>query len=189
MRRYRRLYPQKIQSGILTDSDGIEHEFDTLVIDSLTEVQRLIKSEIVESRGENNTDFRIQDWKTLADRMRRLIRFIRDIHSHVVCTCLSEVSNIGDDQRYIGPMFEGKKTGNEVMQFFSAVGFLYRTKAKNEEDVAVRKLMFDGPENYMCKPCFGLDSVMTDPNMEEIIDRVTTSINIQTKEKENEDQS
>ena len=51
----------QVQSGSLKDSDGIEHMFDTLVIDSLTEVQRLIKTEILEAKGEDNPEFRIQD--------------------------------------------------------------------------------------------------------------------------------
>ena len=61
-----------------------------LVIDSLTEVQRLIKDEIIASKG--GADLTIQDWGTLTEKMRRLLRTIRDLPFHVVCTALAPVS-------------------------------------------------------------------------------------------------
>lgn len=137
------------------------HKFDTLVIDSLTEIQRIFKEEILKkSRKEK---FTLQNWSELADTMRRFIRVVRDIPVHVVCTALMEsVTDEGDGARYVSPSFEGKKTGSEIMQYFNAVGFLYKTKS---EEGINRILMLEGPNRVTCKTTFPLPNEIKNPDM------------------------
>lgn len=145
------------------------HEFDTLVLDSLTEMQRLMKSRLL--RAANRRDMQLKDCGVLANEMFRYIRAIRDLPCHVVCTALQD-SYLEEESgsRYVQPSFEGKKTVSVISQFFNAVGLLY--KRQGEGDISQRLIMWDGPERIMCKPCHPLAGVDEDPNMSEIISRV-----------------
>lgn len=140
------------------------NKFDTLVIDSLTEIQRLFKEEILKKHRKDR--FTLQMWGELADTMRKFIRTVRDVPVHVVCTALMEsVVDEGDGARYISPSFEGKKTGSEIMQYFNAVGFLYKTKT---EEGINRILMLEGPNRVTCKTTYPLPSEIKNPNMSDI---------------------
>jgi len=147
------------------------HQFETLVIDSMTELQRLLKMKIL-SRS-NRTKMQLADWGDLANEMVRYIRAIRDLPCHVVCTALQD-SYVEDDsgKRFVQPSFEGKKTVSVISQFFNAVGLLY--KRAGEGDISERLIMWDGPEWVMCKPCHPLAGVHEQPDMSEIVRSIST---------------
>ena len=146
-------------------------EYKTLVFDSLTECQKLFKDEIVGNRDQ----LKIQEWGLLANRMLKFIRLIRDLPFHIVCTALADKNT--DDQGGILnnlPQFEGKKTANEIMQYFSAVGYLFgANEIVDEENVLTRKLMFEPTNKWFVKPCYPLTN-MQDPNMTDIINSIVT---------------
>ena len=127
----------------------------TLVIDSLTECQRLIKDEIMASKPKG-APFSLQDWGVMHERWRRFMRALRDVPYHVVCTALSEaVVSEADGVRYVQPAFEGRKTGSEVAQYFNAVGFCYKANSTDENGLSKveHRCMFEGPSRYTLKPC------------------------------------
>lgn len=159
-----------ILRGVKDGSIKKKHDFDVLAIDSLTEMQRMIKNRILKKAKRDK--MQLQDWGTLADEMIRYIRAIRDLPCHVVCTAL--LDQFIEDQSgtmHTQPSFEGKKTTAVISQFFNAVGFLY--KEQQDNDVAQRKLMFDGPQRVLCKPCHPVYGVIQDPNMQDIINKLT----------------
>ena len=147
---------------------------DTLVIDGLTEIQRMLKIEIQESREDG--EFSIRDWGTLNEKMRGLLGKMRDLPYHVVCTALSE-TEAAEDVRYIDPQFQGRKTGGEVMQYFNAVGYVFKRvgasgargrRGQKTDDTADVKgtqhvAMFDGPARIKCKSCYPLGGTRTGP--------------------------
>lgn len=140
-------------------------KYDTIVIDSLTEMQRLIKDRIT---NQGKKQMRLQDWGILADNMRALIRRIRTIQKNVVCLCLLETQLEEETGiRHLKPAFEGKKTGGEIAQFFNFVGFLYTSQetVKENETKTVRSLMVEGPSRVMCKPTYPLTGSIKDPNL------------------------
>ena len=150
-------------------------KYDTLIFDSLTECQRLFKDEILGDRDQ----LKIQEWNTLATRMLGFIRVIRDLPFHVVCTALQ--GNLQDSEGTIilnCPQFEGRKTANEIMQYFSAVGYLFGREQTvvGEDEVErkelVRHLVFEGSAKYMIKPCYPLTKEV-DPNLTTIINKIT----------------
>lgn len=55
-----------------------QHPFKSVVLDSLTELQKQCKRAIVDSSG----GMRIQDWGTLYDKMDPVLREIRDLTKH-----------------------------------------------------------------------------------------------------------
>lgn len=146
-------------------------KYDTLVFDSLTECQKLFKDEIVGNRDQ----MKIQEWGLLANRMLKFIRLIRDLPFHIICTALAD-KNTDDQGAIISnlPQFEGKKTANEIMQYFSAVGYLFATnEIVDDKPVHIRKLMFEPTRTWFVKPCHPLTN-LEDPNMSKIIKAIVS---------------
>lgn len=151
--------------------------YDTIVIDSITEMQRLIKDRLTNNgRGQMSLPL----WGKLADNMRALIRRIRGLKKNVVCIALLE-SQMEEEsgQRHHRPAFEGKKTSGEIAQYFNWVGFLYTT-IETVEDAAggkkasstVRNLMVEGPARVLCKPTYPLTGVIRNPNINTIFQKI-----------------
>jgi len=130
-----------------------KHGVETIVIDGLTEIQRMIKDEIIGS----GKQMKLQDWGLLADKMRKLLRTIRNLPFNVICTALAEYTYNEDQVRYTNPQFEGKKTAAEVMQYFSAVGVAYK-KVNKEKDTVEYRVLFSGPATVMCKSAGSLEN-------------------------------
>lgn len=145
--------------------------YDTLVFDSITEIQRMFKDEIIG----NKEQLSIKEWGTLAKKMQSFIRKIRDLPFHIICTALADRTTDDEGATLSNlPQFEGKKTANEIMQFFTAVGYLFNTtKTVENETVRVRKLMFESSDKWFVKPCHPLGN-QENPNMTEIIQSIIT---------------
>jgi len=146
--------------GSLARETGCE----TIVLDSLTELQRMLRDEIIASRkGQPGGEaFSLQDWGTLTDRMRKLVRTVRDLPFHVVCIALSASDNDeGTGQRYTQPSFDGKKLPNEIAGYFSLVGYVYRERAKGEDGTVTvqHRVLLQGPPTLLTKALPGLDPV------------------------------
>jgi len=170
--------PKQLYEFITMAKNGDFKEYDTLVFDSLTEIQKIIKDGILNGGGSET--MQRQDWGKLADRMLGFIRTIRDLPFHIVCTALrSESTNEEGGIVTIGPSFEGRKTGNEVMQYFSAVAALVSEEADGKTQ---RTLHFHGPRRMMVKPCHPIDGKIIDPNMTEIINSIISNVKIEEKE-------
>lgn len=129
-----------------TDDDPV----DTIVIDGLTEVQRLFKDEMMRERGDG--EFSIAMWGELTEKMRRFLRVLRDVPYHVVCTALAEAEMEGEI-RHVFPAFQGRKLYDEVMQYFNAVAYCYK---QPKGDVVEHVAMFDGPSRIAAKNCWPL---------------------------------
>ena len=86
---------------------------------------------------------------------------------------LSSVVPEGSSDRYIKPMFEGRKLPNEVAGYFSAVGYVFRHSAKDQNDNHVMKhqVLFHGPPTVLCKKLPGMTSI-EEPNVAEWIERI-----------------
>lgn len=83
---------------------------DTLVIDTIDEVQRIMKNERLKSTG--NTIMQIQDWGWLSEQMRTMVRSFRNMPLHVVFTChLKEVCDNDTGRIWYAPDLEGSIGG------------------------------------------------------------------------------
>jgi phage nucleotide-binding protein len=141
--------------------------YDTIVIDSLTEMQRLIKDRITKGN-----DMRLQDWNKLTNDMMKLIRLIRNLNKNVICLALLDVELEGEEGiRHYKPSFDGKKMSNVISQFFNFVGMLYKSQPDKDNTVD-RKLILEGPSHIMCKPVGPLTGVITNPNIGEMIEKI-----------------
>lgn len=154
----------------LTENPKQWAKYDSLIIDSLTEVQRLCKDDLT---NKGRTPMKLQDWGKLADFMRRFMRALRQIPKNIVCLALLETQlEEGTGLRHLRPAFEGKKTSGEIAQFFNFVGFLYANQNKEEKRTA-RYLMLEGNERILCKPTFPLTGIVKDPNITQLFKQIT----------------
>jgi len=145
-------------------------QYDSLVIDSLTEVQRLCKDDLT-SKG--RTQMKLQDWGKLADFMRRFMRALRQVPKHIVCLALLDTQlEEGTGLRHLRPAFDGKKTSGEIAQFFNFVGYLYAGENK-EEKKTYRYLMLEGNSQILCKPTFPLGGTIKAPNISSLFKQIT----------------
>jgi len=156
--------------GSLREATGC----DTIVIDSLTELQRMLRDDIMASKGgggSGNTQVRwtLEDWSTLTDRMRKLLRMIRDLPFHVVAIALAETTTDDQDTRYVLPSFQGKKLANEVAGYFSMVTYVYRQMETLEDGTQElrHKCLMRGPSTYITKTVPGLES-LEEPNSDTV---------------------
>jgi hypothetical protein len=133
----------------------------TIIVDSLTEIQRMMRDEIMAGR-QNYADFSMKDWGELTERMRRFVRILRDVPYHVVATALSQVTEDDQGVRHILPQFQGRAIPNEIAGYFSLVGYVYKREVEDEggERVILHQTMLEGPSRIMCKPCGSLGGIV-----------------------------
>jgi hypothetical protein len=145
----------------------------TIVVDSLTELQRVWRDRCLVDDGVERKRLALhkmtqQQWGTWTERFRRVLRTFRDLPMNVVAVAL--VQNETDDDGNITaivPAFEGKKLPNEVAQFFSAVGYCYKKEvpytvgegdtARTEKRIEHRVLFQTGGK-LVVKPFPGLSA-------------------------------
>lgn len=135
--------------------------YRTLVVDGLSDLQKLILEDIV---GVGNDEVSLKQWGTLTSKMRRVMRTLRDLDMNVVCTALCDSSNNeATGQRYVYPLFQGKKITKEVAGYFNIVGYCFKrdagassqrwaaADANGDGDLIERRIVIDGPEGVVSK--------------------------------------
>lgn len=88
---------------------------ETLVVDTIDEIQRLF---IAERKAAKRKDtFDIQDWGWLGDRMREVLRSLRNLDMNVIFTMHTKEVTDGDTGRvYVKPALQGA-IADEIAQF------------------------------------------------------------------------
>jgi len=110
-----------------------KHEYKTVVLDSLTEIQKKSMDGILKA---NDRDMpRINDWGTNIEQTRRMVRNFRDLPLNVIMTALEHAEKEEDDGSIvIQPAVQGKTLPQEVMGFMDIVGYMVAREKKNETD-------------------------------------------------------
>ena len=138
----------KAQSGELAAEFGVR----TLVIDGLTEVQRLMKDEMTGGAA-GNTEMSQNDWGILADKMRGLCRVLRALPLHVVCTVLASTEKDGEKSLRVVPQLQGRAIQPELGQYFNLVAYCFRADGDEMSEPDRFLAMCSGPARYFCKGC------------------------------------
>lgn len=105
-----------------------KHDFATVVIDSISEINDIIKGDIERKNGRS---MQLQDWGTLSKEIKSIFRGFRDLPMHVLF--IAQESNETDEQTVtkIVPSLNGK-AATEIAYFMDIVGYLYIDKATGE---------------------------------------------------------
>lgn len=111
-----------------------KHGYETVVIDSISEINEIIKIEIERRTGKS---MQLQDWGELAKRIRGILRGFRDLPMHVLF--IAQESTETDEQKIVKfvPQLNGK-AATEVAYFMDIVGYL--------------KIEPDGSRHMICEP-------------------------------------
>jgi hypothetical protein len=117
-------------------------QFNTVFIDSLTEINELAKEQIVKkdrpalgvSMGKQYDDLMTQqDWGLLSTRMTRMIRAYRDLPFNVIFTCLEDT--VKDEKTgaiTVVPSINGKLAQNIAGYFDEVFRMVKRTEGDKE---------------------------------------------------------
>ena len=141
---------------------------ETIVIDSLTDVARIVVSEIhgmappkpgVDGLPVNSQRY----WSALQDRMQAIITAFRDIPISVLFLCLSTDKMAGEEGaqvRAVSPNLPMNSLPGFLSAASNVVGHSYRgEKVVDGKQRVIYGVMFAGPEAFMLKGCAGLKGI------------------------------
>ncbi len=96
------------------------HPYETVVIDSISEINDLIKSQLEAKRGRA---LQIQDWGEIAKQIEDVLRKFRSLDMHVIMIAQESIAR--DDQKIIKytPSLNGK-TATKIAYFMDIVGHI-----------------------------------------------------------------
>ena len=151
---------------------------DTLVIDSVTELQKKLMDSIVANNpgvkrpyGDGLT---VGDWGYNTERMRRFIRMVRDLPINVIFTALSmdEKNDVTGAIKTLPKM--SSKLAADVCGYVDIVGYLYVDNIQTEEGAEnIRRMLVQPVGSYYAKDRSGrLGTVVDDPTFPEIYNAV-----------------
>lgn len=145
------------------------HDFTTIVVDSLTEVQKLsmdaVMLKLVEQHEERDADVPgIREWNINLEQTRKFVRAFRDLPCNTIFTALSQTDkDIRTGAIKRKPSLSGK-VKDEVAGFLDIVLYLY-VKEINQENK--RMLLCEQTENTVAKDRSNtLPQTIESPSME-----------------------
>jgi hypothetical protein len=126
-----------------------QHDFQSVVLDSVTELQKRCKDAIKAMEGAGG--FRIQDWGTLLDDMELLVRQFRDLWMHpirpVPVTVFITTTAMDDKGMYRPHVQGGLKLS--LPYFVDVVGYLYA--AATDTGALERRLLVQPSPGFIAK--------------------------------------
>ena len=145
-----------------------KHDYETVIIDSLTEIQNVVMTKITGPDGSPG----LSDWGVFSTEMAKILRRFRDLPMHVVFLALENKSEDKDDSGvYYGPQLYGKLADRAAafMDFVGRMAF-YRQKAEGEDKPkAKRGICFYASETQTGKDRSGKLPAFVEPTFKEIL--------------------
>lgn len=160
----------------------MNHTYRTVIIDSLTEVQKLNLNDIMVKANASNPKVPLdvpsmREWGISLEQMRKFTRAFRDLEMNVIFTSLADSGReVNTGKPYAKPLLTGKFV-NEVQAFFDQVFYLYVKEVENEEGnrVPLRVLQTGATENFVAKDRSGkLPTYLADPTFDLIINTMNS---------------
>lgn len=164
-------------------------EYQTVVLDSLTEIQKFsmydIMSDVVKKWPDRDIEVpSMREWGINLEQVRRMVRAFRDLEMHTIFTSLSKVDK--DERtgvRTTLPSLTGKMAG-EVAAFLDVVCYYYVKDVQNDDGAIEQKrmLLTQKTENIIAKDRSGrLPMVVEDPSMQSLYNIMLAKTQTQTK--------
>jgi hypothetical protein len=146
--------------GLLGELRQQGHGYDSVCLDSFTEMQNLLIDEMGARKStgpDEPVKLSIEERMFIHDKSKSIARSFRDLPMNVILTCLSETVVVGDGdgaRTVTQIMLSGKKLPAQLGQFFNLVGFTY--KAGNKNGDTKHRVLFDGRADLDTKGMPGL---------------------------------
>lgn len=152
-----------------------EHQFKSLIIDSVSELQVRLREQLV---GREN--MKMQDWGTMLASLSGLMRDLRDLTMHptrpLECVVLTAMTTVDAEGKH-KPLLQGQ-TGAQLPYWFDVVGYLYVDQVADENPQnpphEVRRMLTRKHPLYEAGERAGgrLPNPVDNPNIVEMIDMV-----------------
>lgn len=122
------------------------HPYKTIVLDSLTEIQKFnmysIMGKVIQKRPDLDEDVpSMREWGINLEQMRKFVRGFRDLEMHTIFTALAKSDK---DQKSgvttVKPSLSGK-LADEVAAFLDVVCYYYVKQIGDGEDAEFRRLL------------------------------------------------
>lgn len=97
-----------------------EHKYETVVLDSITEISDILKRNIEKEHGRT---MQIQDWGEFKEKIIDQFRKFRDLKMHVIFIALDDRIVDEDKIHKIVPNLDGKAAPAALPQFMDIVGY------------------------------------------------------------------
>lgn len=172
----------------LMDDLERKNPYKTVILDSLTEVQKFcmgeIMQEVVRKDPDRDPDIAsLREWGKQGEAMRRLVRGLRDLPCNTIFTALShEQRNENTGVSRIRPALPGQMKG-EVAGYVDIVVYMYKkTFVSGTTRENKTFILTQGTESQVAKDRSGrLPLTMEEPKMQEIYDKVNGRENSETE--------
>lgn len=158
------------------------HEYKTVVLDSLTEIQKFnmytIMESVVQKRPDLDPDVpSMREWGKNLEQLRKMVRGFRDLEMHTIFTALKKDDK---DQKTgitsMKPSLSGK-LADEVAAFLDVVCYYYVKQVGDGEDAEfLRLLLTQKTDSQVAKDRSGkLPMIVENPTMRQIFDIMTST--------------
>lgn len=182
-----RMYPEVQQVRVTTWKEMQQvydelhrgkHGFSTVILDSLTEIQKFnmysIMDELVADKPDREVDVpSMREWGRNLEQMRKFVRAFRDLQMNTIFTALKkEDKNEKTGMVTTLPSLSGKLAG-EVAAFLDIVGYYYVKQVDGEE---TRLLLCRKTETIIAKDRTNrLPMVVENPTMQKLFDLINAT--------------
>lgn len=151
-----------------------QHSYKTVVIDSLTEMQKLSMSSTLGAGNKAEIDAignlpEYKDWHINTESMRRMVRAFRDLPINTIFTALADEkvdprTVKAENPRMIKAPAFTKKLQQEIPAFFDMVFYLY-SKARGSTNIRYIQTDKDNTVVAKCR-VYGIPMTIESPDME-----------------------
>lgn len=135
---------------------ALPEKVDAVCLDSVTDLQRIIKAAYVAKQTSNRELPDMDTWGLIVDRTARMVREVRDLPVHVMVTCLDVEQSVPGEGIVHRPAVQGRTLPGDLAQYFNLVGYSF---SKQYEKGVRHEVLFRGSERYMIKGMPGIDDV------------------------------
>lgn len=161
---------QKVYDELYTG----KHPYKTVVIDSLTEMQKMAMSSVLGAGDKKSIEAvgnlpEFKEWHINTEQMRRLVRAFRDLPINTIFTCLAMDQPDPRRESVIRktPALT-KKLAAEIPAFFDILFYLY---VKETKDGNLRLMQTDKSDRVVAKcRVQGVPNLVQNPTMETLYD-------------------
>lgn len=154
------------------------HKFESLVIDSITEIQRRLKANLKGTEA-----MQIQDWGQLLTQMDGTIRAFRDlVDLPNTIRCVVMIAETKEDRGKWRPYMQGQ-IGASLPYMVDICGYLYADMTQDDNGQLTKKVrkLFIGshPQFESGERVQGvLGDDVTEPNIDEMIKKIFAEVNM-----------
>ena len=162
---------------------AMEHDYKTVVLDSLTEIQKFsmynIMNQVIRDNPDRDPEVpSIREWGKNIEQIRRLVRAFRDLPMNTIITALAVTDKDQESGKIITRPSLSGKLAMEVGGFVDIVGYLYTKTIDGEVE---RLLLTQGTDRAIAKDRSDtLPSVVENPDMANLYAHIFKT---ETKEK------